>query len=114
MMAEYTTTAVWLVIVVVGGATYLFRLSFLPLIGRLERVPPRLTGTLRFIPVTVFAALAVPSILSLSAAPTPHLVYEPAKLLAAALAVVVAWRTRNMFATIGIGMVVLWTVQLLL
>jgi branched-subunit amino acid transport protein len=42
------------------------------------------------------------------------LVYEPAKLLAGALATLIAWRTGNVLATVGIGMVALWVLKAML
>jgi len=37
-----------------------------------------------------------------------------ARVLAGGVAAIVAWRTRNMLATIGVGMVVLWATTVLL
>ena len=114
MTTQYDSTMIWVIFVAAGVVTYLLRLSFYPLIDRLEEVPPRAEGVLRFIPAAVFAALVFPSILTLSFSPEtmPHFTYETAKLLAGGLAAVVAWRTGNVVATIVIGMVSLWVVQM--
>lgn len=112
MTTEYGPGTLWVIIIVVGLGTYTLRLSFILLVGQLTEVPATVAGVLRFVPGAVFAALVVPTIISLSLASSPRLVYEPAKFLAGSLAVVVAWRTENVLATIGVGMVTLWGVQL--
>lgn len=115
MTLPYGTAAVWVAFAAVGIATYLFRLSFVPLLDRLGAIPPRVAGTLRFIPPAVFASLLAPRLVSVSAplGATPHLAYAPPELLAAGLAALVAWRTRNLLATIGVGMLALWAVRAL-
>lgn len=114
MTTEYGPAAIWLVIVAGGVGTFLLRLSFIPLLGRLPAVPRRVQGVLRFVPAAVIAALVVPSLVSLSLEPAPALAYEVEKLLAAAVAAGVAVRTGNVLATIGAGMLVLWGLSLVI
>lgn len=104
--------AIWLIIVAVGVGTYALRLSFILLLGRLDEVPPRVAGVLRFVPAAVLAALVVPAVVSLSIEPAPALQFDSAKLVAGSVAALVAWRTENVLATIGVGMIVLWVVRL--
>ena len=101
----------WGIIFAAGAGTYLLKTSFIPLIGRMDTIPPRLAGVLRFVPAAVLAALVAPAVLALSADPTFAFEYDPAKVIAGGVAAVVAWRTENVLATISVGMVVLWTVQ---
>lgn len=114
MTTSYGPTAIWLAIVAAGLCTYALRLSFILLFGRVDTVPPRLVGVLRYVPAAVLAALVAPAILSLSASPTLALQYETPKLLAGAVAVVVAWQRESVLATIGAGMGALWLFQFLL
>ena len=65
-------------------------------------------------PPAVLAALIVLAIVSLSLEPSLRLTFEHEKLLAGALATVVAWRTKSVIATIGVGMIALWGFQAVL
>jgi branched-subunit amino acid transport protein len=104
--------ALWAVVLVAGVGTLLFRLSFVMLFGRLDAIPDRLAFLLRFVPAAVLAALVAPAVLGpLALSPTaPTLVEQAPRLVAACVAVAVAWRTENVFATIGVGMATLWIV----
>ena len=114
MTTSYGPEAIWLAIAVAGLCTYALRLSFVLLLGRVDTVPPRLVGVLRYVPAAVLAALVAPAIISLSATPSLGLQYETPKLLAGGVAVVVAWRRESVLATIGAGMVSLWLLEILL
>ncbi len=97
----------WLIIAGMGAITYATRLSFI-LLGRIG-LPAVLQRSLRFVPSAVFAALIVPAVLQ----PAGPLDISPGnlRLLAAAAAAVVAWKTKSTVLTIGAGMAVLWTMQ---
>ena len=97
---------IWIAIFVIGVATYGFRLSFIHLFGRIDKVPPRVSRVLRYVPPAVLAALVVPDLLTVRSSAVATLADE--RLLAGAIAAVVAWRTENVFATIAVGMVALW------
>lgn len=113
MTTNYGPVAIWLTIAGAGVLTYALRLSFILLFGRIDTVPPRLVGVLRYVPAAVLAALVAPAVVSLSATPTLTLQYEMPKLLAAVVALVVAWRRESVLATIGAGMGSLWVFQAL-
>lgn len=112
MTTGHDSETVWLVIVAAGVGTLALRLSFVLLVGRVESVPPAVGGVLRFVPVAVLSALVVPAVVALSLDPA-GLAFEPAKVVAAAVAAVVAWRTESVLATIAVGMAALWTLQAL-
>lgn len=114
MTTDLAPATIWLVIVVAAVGTFALRLSFIALLGRVESVPPAVEGVLRFVPAAVLAALVVPAVVAVTADPAPRLAYEPAKVGAAAVAAVVAWRTESVLATIAVGMAVLWLLQYLL
>lgn len=104
--ASYGTFALWGAFVAIGVATYAFRFSFIHLFGRIDEVPPAVKRTLRFVPPAVLAALVIPDLLTIRPTLTATLLDE--RLIAGIAAGVVAWRTENVFATISVGMVVLW------
>ncbi|WP_049983597.1 AzlD domain-containing protein [Halorubrum sp. BV1] len=98
--------SVWAAIVVIGVATYGFRLSFIHLFGRIDEVPQSVTRTLRYVPPAVLAALVFPDFVTLESSMVATLADE--RLIAGAVAGAVAWRTENVFATITVGMIALW------
>lgn len=92
--------AAWVVIVLGGLATYLIRASFLLAARRLATVPAWATDLLRMIPAAALAALVAPALLRPDAAFAP---LGP-QALAGALALAVAWWTRSVLLTIGVGL----------
>ncbi|WP_435099105.1 AzlD domain-containing protein [Halorubrum sp. N11] len=97
---------IWLAIVLIGVATYGFRLSFIHLFGRIDEVPARIKRPLRYVPPAVLAALVFPYLVTIRPSVAATLADE--QLIAGVVAGVVAWRTENVFATIAVGMVTLW------
>ena len=96
---------VWAVIALVGVGTFLIRFSFFVLFEYFETVPEGVERALRFVPAAVLAALAAPAVVVVDG--TPAVSPGNERLLAAGLAVVVAWRTESVLATIAAGMVAL-------
>lgn len=92
---------VWLAIVAGGVGTFLWRASFLFLFERVGGVPPRLERALRYVPAAVLAALVVPALVAADGTPT---LLGNDRLLAGALAALVAWRTESVLATMVVGM----------
>lgn len=101
----------WLVILVAGVGTFAFRVSFVALFGRLD-LPPGVERALRFVPAAVLSALVAPQLLVVDGglAATPA---NP-RLVAGALAAVVAWRTEDVLATLLVGMTGLWLANVVL
>jgi branched-subunit amino acid transport protein len=104
------TLSLWLTILACGIVTFALRLSFIALHGRVI-MPEWFTRALTFVPIAVLSAITLPEILiqnnALNISPL-----NP-RLLAATVAVVVAWRTKNVTVTIVVGMIVLWGTQFL-
>jgi branched-subunit amino acid transport protein len=100
------------VILIIGAGTYLERLSFIGIIGDRE-IPQWAVLPLRFVAPAVFAALVAPAVLlqddrlELSPAANPQA-------LATLVALLVAWRTRSVAATLVSGMAALWLLQAIL
>lgn len=107
MSAPFSDAAIWLVVLAASLGTFAIRLSFLALFGRLGEVPPWLERALKFVPAAVLTALVAPRLVYLDG--TLALGLGNDRLLAGALAAVVAWRTESMLWTIVVGMVALWT-----
>jgi branched chain amino acid efflux pump len=99
---------IWLILVVAGMLTYLIRLSFIALLGRWSP-PGRISRALRFVPPAVLTAILVPELLIRE----NHLMPINPRLLAGAVAAVVAWRTKNVILTIAVGMATLLILQAL-
>jgi branched-subunit amino acid transport protein len=96
-------------IVVIGIGTYLERLSFIGIIGD-RALPEWALLPLRYVAPAVFAALVAPAVLLQDG----HLNLLPssnAEPLATLVALAVAWRTRNVLATVAAGMAALWLLQ---
>ncbi len=110
-MTEHGPVAIWGAIVAIGVATFAIRLSFIYLFGQINAVPPRVRLALRFVPPAVLAALVAPALVTLG--PTIQATLLDERLLAGLAAGAVAWRTENVFATIGVGMAALWTFRFL-
>jgi len=106
----------WFVVLVGGLGTFALKASFVVVVGRVDEIPVGVERLLRYVPAAVLAGLVLPSILLVDATggalALPAVGYSP-KLPAAALAAVVAWKTENVPATIGAGMVALWTLEAL-
>ena len=98
----------WIVIILMGVVTYGLRLSLIGLLGRFE-VPPLISRGLRFVPPAVLSAIILPQLVQPTGA--LDLSLGNLRLVAGVLAIVVAWRTRNVLLTVGVGMAGLWLLQ---
>lgn len=98
----------WLAIFAVGATTFLLRASFI-VFADPQRFPRAFREALAFVPAAVLAAIVAPGLLM----PGGTLDLSPAnaRLLAGAVAALVAARTRSMLATTVAGMVALWLLQ---
>ena len=98
--------SLWLTVLLAGALTFAIRLSFIVAAGRVG-IPAWFERMLRFVPVAALTALIWPDLLIAHGAIS---LGEP-RLLAGLLAAAIAWRTRNVLATIGGGMLALWMNQ---
>jgi len=102
------TLKLWAVIFAVGLLNYLSRLSFIAVFAR-RSMPPLLARALKFVPAAMLTALIVPMIVVDPTAGSA-MTFDP-KMVAAAVAGVVAFFTRSSLLTIGVGMAALWLLQ---
>lgn len=90
--------------------TFGVRYPLLALAGRL-RLPALLLRALVYVPPAVLTAIVVPAVLlpngALDLAPTSP------PLLGGVVAALVGWRTKNLLATIGLGMAAYWLARAL-
>ena len=101
----------WITILGVAACTLLLRASFLLLAGP-ARIPTRVQGALRFVPVSILSAIVASAVFFREG--TLNLSPMNPQLLAAAISTLVAWRTRNTLWTIGTGMTALWILNAVL
>ncbi|MDZ7749663.1 MAG: AzlD domain-containing protein [Halofilum sp. (in: g-proteobacteria)] len=101
-------TTIWLLIVGVAAGTYLIRASFIQAWQWIS-VPPALARALRYVPPAVFAALVLPALVVADGG--IDLSPDNPRLVAGLAAAVVAWYSRNVLLTIGVGMGGLWLLQ---
>ena len=101
----------WLIILAMGLITFGIRLLPIVLLGRIE-IPIVVQRALRFVPPAVLSAIVAPELLMPGG--EFNLSLGNARLLAGVIAMLVAWRTKNVLLTIAAGMIALWVLQSLM
>ncbi|HNS39852.1 MAG: AzlD domain-containing protein [Anaerolineae bacterium] len=91
-----------------GLITYSIRLSLFLLPERVM-LPPWMLRSLRYVPAAVLSAIILPELMLPGG--TFDLSLGNERLLAGIAAAVVAWLTRNVLLTVGVGLVLLWILQ---
>lgn len=95
-------------IIGMGLITYALRLSLFLLPERVI-LPPWLLRSLRYVPAAVLSAIILPELLLSNG--TLDVSLSNDRLLAGLVAIIVAWRVRNVFVVVAAGMVILWLLQ---
>ena len=107
-MERIEMNSFWIIMIIVGVLTFATRLSFILLAAHWH--PPRLIArSLRFVPIAVLAAIIFPELLMQSGAVDISLANP--RLLAGIIAIIVAWKTKNIVWTIVAGMGILLVLQ---
>ena len=106
-MTAFDPVVVWAAIAVLAAGTYALRASFLLSAGVVEELPPTAGEALDLVPVAVLAGLVAPALLLADGT----LALASPRAAAGALAVVVAWRTESLLATVGVGMGAFWALR---
>ena len=101
----------WLTMIILGFLTFGIRLSFIVILDRWQ-TPPLIQRALRLVPVTVLSAIIAPELVL--RAGTPDFSLGNLRLLAGLVAMLIAWKTKNIVWTIIAGMGVLLGLQYLL
>ena len=102
---------IWLVMLIAGLLTFATRLSFIFLLDRI-RVPDWFRRGLRFVPLAVLSAIILPELTSPNG--DLFLSWRNPQLLAGMVAILVAWRTKNVILTIMAGMAALLVLRFVL
>ena len=98
----------WAIVIGAGAVTFFARASFVVLPAG-AHLPPRLLRGLKYVAAAVLPALILPDVLFRDL--PPGAVVNWFRIIATLVAVVIALRTRNVFATLGGGMAVLWLLK---
>jgi len=101
----------WLTMIIVGILTFGIRLSFIVILDRWQP-PDIIQRSLRFVPVAVLTALIVPELVMPGG--TVDISIGNLRLLAGIVAMLVAWKTKNIVWTIIAGMGALLGLQYLM
>ena len=109
--AESGAWFIWSMIIAIGLITFVLRYVPIALLSRMH-LPGPLKRALVYVPPAVMAAIITPALFFPDGAPTIAL--DTPRLLAAALAALVAWKTRSVLWTVILGMGALWGLQALL
>ena len=102
---------IWWVMIFCGVVTFLTRFVMFSDMAP-KKLPDWSEDVLSFVPVAVLTAIIVPSVLV--GADNAIQVIDNARLPAAILAVLVAWLTRSVLATIRSGLAALWCLNWLI
>ncbi|RME79183.1 MAG: AzlD domain-containing protein [Chloroflexi bacterium] len=102
-------TIFWIIVGMAVGA-YTLRAFFILLFGRIG-MPSLLERALRFVPPAVLSALVIPALLFQGG--RLNLSWGNERMIAGAAALLVAWRTRSILATLAVGMGLLWVLKAL-
>ena len=102
---------IWLIILIAGLITFAIRRSFIFLLDRIK-VPDWFRRGLRFVPVAVLSAIILPALTGPGG--ILNISWRNPQLLAGAVAIQIAWRTKNVVLTIVAGLAALLIFQALL
>lgn len=94
------TSTTWATILVAGIGTFAMRASFIAAADRLVHIPPWAHRLLRQIPPAALASIVLPALVR----PEGELDLTHPRFLAGIVAALVAWRTKNVMATLVVGM----------
>lgn len=98
----------WLTLAAVGAVTFLMRASFIVFTDP-QRFPRLFRQALAFVPPAVLAAMVIPGLVAPLG--TIDVTLANPRWMAGVLAILVAWRTKNVLATTVAGMAALWLLQ---
>lgn len=98
----------WMLTVILAVGTWAMRSLPIMLHGKVAH-PVWVERLLKHVPVAALTALVLPGVLYLHEGSAYS--FSPSRLIAAAAAMVVALKTKNILATLVVGMSVLWLVQ---
>jgi len=103
--------SIWLTMLMAGILTFATRLSFIALLERIK-LPSWFQRSLRFVPLAVLSAILAPELVF--PAGSGDFPLRNPQLLSGLVAILVAWRTRNVILTIVVGIAALFLFEAVL
>ncbi len=100
----------WAMVIIGGIISFSLRFSMIALLDKIE-LPDLLKRALNYVPATVLTAIFLPAWLIQDKA---LLHYSDPRIIAGCIALVLAWRSKNILATIAAGMFSLWILDWLM
>lgn len=101
--------SIWVIMIAAGLITYAMRLFFIVLVGQ-KTIPDNIKIGLQFVPPAVLTAIIVPEVLFDDN--ILQLNFGNFRLIAALLAILIAWKTKSAILTVVVGMLALWILQI--
>ncbi len=98
----------WVAIFGMGIITYAIRLVPIWLLERVT-IGDSWRQALRYVPAAVLSAIILPEVVMPGG--VLDLTLENARFFAGLLAILIAWRTKNILWTLAVGMILLWVLQ---
>lgn len=102
-------SSLWLTMIAAGIITFIIRLSFILLLEKVQ-IPEQVQKALSLVPPAVFSAIILPDLFLRDGNLAIDL--SNGRLIAGLLAILTAWRTRNIVLTVLVGMIGLTLFQM--
>ena len=95
---------IWFVMILTGLINFIFRISMFSGIRNIQ-LPLSLNRYVVYVPTSVLSAIIASSLISFNG---QEVLYEAEKLVAASIAVIFAYLTRSVSATLVAGLITIW------
>ena len=95
---------IWLVMILTGLINFIFRISMFSGIRNIQ-LPLSLNRYVVYVPTSVLSAIIASSLISFNG---QEVLYEAEKLVAASIAVIFAYLTKSVSATLVAGLITIW------
>ncbi len=96
---------IWFVMILTGLINFIFRISMFSGIRNIQ-LPLSLNRYVVYVPTSVLSAIIASSLISFNG---QEVLYEAEKLVAASIAVIFAYLTKSVSATLVAGLITIWT-----
>ncbi len=95
---------IWFVMILIGFINFIFRISMFSGIPNIH-LPLSLNRYVVYVPTSVLSAIIASSLISFNG---QEVLYEAEKLVAASIAVIFAYLTKSVSATLVAGLITIW------
>jgi branched-subunit amino acid transport protein len=95
---------IWFVMILTGLINFIFRISMFSGIRNIQ-LPLSLNRYVVYVPTSVLSAIIASSLISFNG---QEVLYEAEKLVAASIAIIFAYLTRSVSATLVAGLITIW------